>query len=1381
MVRTCTARCALLCAAIALGTGCAQDVGLIDRTQPGGMQKSVFDGEWYLQRTVVDTPFQVGWTFIGEAEETERIAWTITETHLIAYRAYDFIAGTDIAHRKRAKPGEDVKGQPVAVYPITAHFDVQREYSPTTGEQINVLSENTTDRPWYSRDWIRVNWAANEGINFMFPTDTVAMQAADQVITDPADPDALTMAFRDDAASNGTGWRDTRDPVAQRDAASADYIDFVTRVHATPQVIEEWDPWWGPASWPLCWFYLNEDCKAAEIKIRTSILKVDPSNDYQPLAYPDNYVLRDDNGKAVRVVEVTDATDLDNLKSAGLARVTPADADALKKAGKEIDDPTVVRVPMFDKFGYFRTERYGYDDKLGEVDAARPLFIARHDIWQRSTGPDGKPLPYNERKPKPIVYYLGQGFDPELMTAAKDVGNAWNDVFTEVVAARIGKPKAILPTMFEVRANTLAFDAAGHVTDRGQRVGDIRFSQFSLVNEPTRAGLLGYGPSSTDPTTGQIISGHAHSYAGPLKVYASTGRDILRLARGEIDPEDYGLGHVATEEVVKRLKRFAPSGASGGGKSKHADKVKDAQTFARRFANRKKVQSAGKLKSKLKLPAGWAHNRAQRVAGTPLEERLITADFALLMGNGKDKQAAMSAHQSQPLSLGKAAKARISPASFGSRAGRNLRRQRQRMLAERTIYHAAFAHDAVLGLAEQLKDVADPQEVWLHIYRDVFKSTALHEIGHTLGLRHNFEASSDALNYGPAYWKLRGKDGKALDLHDLPDEKLKAGLLDHRYNSIMEYASRFHHDTQGLAQYDTAAIAFGYGELVQVFGDSASKALEANKWFSITRNEIRYRLGLGSEDGSGKATLTTDPDASETRALLDFMFRGLLHYTQIPHVLGSVDNIQDRRWVPYKEVIAELSAAGSTGLLFPQQRKLHEVPFRFCSDEYESGTATCAVYDEGADPFEIVSGALDKWRDYYFVRSFRRDRTNFYAWDYEGHVYGVNFLPVLNQYQHWVNQLWDDSVLSASSMWDWLAEYRGPDLGIVEDPGSFTGYIEWSSEPIAGLAGSAGVRTGLNTLASVISTPEPGAYCYNPESARYEWLNADTRLPKCKKVETCFDNGTGSQETGCADLIIPLGQGRYEVTEYDTDSGYYYFERLKHIGAFYDKWTALNVLTTPDTMFIGVDASQALNNYVISTMLYFRPEMMRFFGALIAGREDQFGWKVDGDRNVLPTDLFLNDTQRATREALPPIAVPGLYNMRPSAMWMGMAFFNYDWDQSFNHSAKVWIEGGVDAITPPAAATVASFDNPLDNRTYKAVKMGDPSLYSIGYEMVMICKRFVDRIDAAKQVIADPTATPAQKEDAEYTAAAVPYDLEWAVQYLELLRGYQDLYGLLVW
>ena len=49
----------------------------------------------------------------------------------------------------------------MAAYRIDSHFDVRRAYNPSTGEEINVVEENVVDRPWYEREFMRVDWSNN--------------------------------------------------------------------------------------------------------------------------------------------------------------------------------------------------------------------------------------------------------------------------------------------------------------------------------------------------------------------------------------------------------------------------------------------------------------------------------------------------------------------------------------------------------------------------------------------------------------------------------------------------------------------------------------------------------------------------------------------------------------------------------------------------------------------------------------------------------------------------------------------------------------------------------------------------------------------------------------------------------------------------------------------------------------------------------------------------------------------------------------------------------------------------------------------------------------------------------------------------------------------
>jgi hypothetical protein len=62
---------------------------------------------------------------------------------LLARKAYQIVEGAD----NKGIPGKDPNGAVVASYAILSQFDIKRDYNPQTGEELNVIVENTTDRP----------------------------------------------------------------------------------------------------------------------------------------------------------------------------------------------------------------------------------------------------------------------------------------------------------------------------------------------------------------------------------------------------------------------------------------------------------------------------------------------------------------------------------------------------------------------------------------------------------------------------------------------------------------------------------------------------------------------------------------------------------------------------------------------------------------------------------------------------------------------------------------------------------------------------------------------------------------------------------------------------------------------------------------------------------------------------------------------------------------------------------------------------------------------------------------------------------------------------------------------------------------------------------
>ena len=74
-------------------------------------------------------------------------------------------------------------------------------------------------------------------------------------------------------------------------------------------------------------------------------------------------------------------------------------------------------------------------------------------------------------------------------------------------------------------------------------------------------GPLGYGPSSPDPETGEIISASAYIYGAALDTYAKFAVDSVRLANGQLDTDDLLSGKTISD-VLAETPRGQP-GAHG--------------------------------------------------------------------------------------------------------------------------------------------------------------------------------------------------------------------------------------------------------------------------------------------------------------------------------------------------------------------------------------------------------------------------------------------------------------------------------------------------------------------------------------------------------------------------------------------------------------------------------------------------------------------------------------------------------------------------------------------------------------------------------------------------------------------------------------------------
>ena len=259
------------------------------------------------------------------------------------------------------------------------------------------------------------------------------------------------------------------------------------------------------------------------------------------------------------------------------------------------------------------------------------------------------------------------------------------------------------------------------------------------------------------------------------------------------------------------------------------------------------------------------------------------------------------------------------------RARRPRRDRFQKLAMNGCVFTADFADDAILGTALKLADLSG-DALFKALRAKIFRGLADHEMGHTVGLRHNFAGSTDALNYGKEYWDIRTNGSRA--------QWAASAIGEHQYSTVMDYGARFNTDIDGLGRYDYAAIRFGYGQLIDVMPERRQRRQPAR-----VRHLLR-RLHEHPRHGRRRRTWSTR--------------RAVMRYQ------AAVDDLQ--------KGYRDLATNGGQFGVYPER------PYKFCSDEFE-GNLDCKVWDMGANQQEIVNNVIDLYKNYYVFNGYQRGPT----------------------------------------------------------------------------------------------------------------------------------------------------------------------------------------------------------------------------------------------------------------------------------------------------------------------------------------------------------------------------------------------------------------------
>jgi len=1335
-----THRFALVAAAAALGAllgGCAQQVGDIDRTQPNRIEKTAFEGEWYMLQTVVDVNATAVSTFPGLMGDLERIEFEVTENDLLARRTYEAVPAADTSGVNTVVDLGETTGAIVAWFPIRQHFDIQRSYNSATGEQSNVITENSSDRPWYERDYMRIDWTRNAVGALVDPMISSSFQ------------NYVSVAPQDS----------TEDPtwiVERNDDGEVIYMDvlntYVVETDWFECLLLQGFPNWGGS------------CQTETVQVRTSFMKItdETRSDHQPRYY-DDYDMN--------------------------------------------------------RFGFFRTNRSVFDRRYGTRDDSRVSVANTWNIWERSTNDAGDVLPYAQRTPKPIVYYVNTEMPIDLLDETFEITEQWSAAFRRTVAGAQGVSIDEVPRMFYMCLNpgttnatvpaeyldimrtdadrallTAAYEASaegyalGHCEREGveKNVGDMRFSFINWVNNHPGAPWLGYGPSGADPLTGEIRIGGANVNGQSVDTYAQYVLDLVNIINGELDPIDLGYGrHMADyfDELQARNggdPRFGTQDVNGDvtpdddDQNKNLDPTQVAaiQDFAiTRSEIRDRVEHAVQRQEAIDhvlsgerfqqllanpLPEvvlnGTDGDPMRRFRDTVVEDRMRVSEVEDALGGymrALNTHAGLGMSEDEILDW-------TSPVRIGSVDSlRDRWEQLQTSLLDRNIMMGADFDGYLLGFATEIAEIAaelrasgmdewDVQEaLWMEIRGSLYRAVTEHEVGHTVGLRHNFAASTDALNFFPQYWSLRsqtfdencdGGDYETFTASGLIDgrvgrracdgqtsaelEALSAETLDnirngrmpngnrygtihqYQYASIMDYDAKPNTHNAGLGLYDYAAIAYGYADLIEVFEEAPYQIAVDARWnpnsdafesIDVTRASSRVEDMDDVDDYTVRRNGVTDgdrPDDDEyDNPWTDW------HYSVLPIMFYDADatlnDAPTNAATQYHELI-DFTDVGAMASMY--NRRLVpadqlgdgdvEVEYKFCSDYYRGSSWDCDVWDIGVDPAEIVDNIVRSYDSYYVVDMFRRQRVMFGFWPYQQmmRLYSRYMMPAKRQYQFWYLNF-------AGEGYQWIVSDRGGDNA-------------------TGAAFDA-----INFLGRVVNTPTIGTYIYDPTRDIYMNIDdeADYRLPA---YDTDFPNSVESDylSLGYADGAR-YGFSRFrrneedELPYYAAVPGIAQYDIVSH---FWAKWPALESLVTGDVSIAGADTSSDQSAFFLPPQLLFEDEMMNYFGSIISEDFRDIGWCVtteDGKTEVNPIDLIrgssttdICDEQGGT--LMNPYTAAfgnGDYNMRYFTTILAAAYMQQTLDKSWMDNSAVYVWGRGEQ---PGVFTPEGEEDPYEWLTY---------------------------------------------------------------------------------
>ncbi|MEI8258508.1 MAG: hypothetical protein WCJ30_22775, partial [Deltaproteobacteria bacterium] len=545
---------------------------------------------------------------------------------------------------------------------------------------------------------------------------------------------------------------------------------------------------------------------------------------------------------------------------------------------------------------------------------------------------------------------------------------------------------------------------------------------------------------------------------------------------------------------------------------------------------------------------------------------------------------------------------------------------------------------------------------------------------HSLGQRHNFTASADAVNYFDGYWAPRMAGGARghhlgfaaryeyladpMDGHFYSPAEIEGRVDEYSYSSVMDYKG-LNEDAHGLGRYDYAFIANGYTNLVQAFRTVANAGLAEQYSTATAGNGFSTPIDLTSWQSG--------------------VLHGL-HYTQIPAIFGTtasgVPNIGDdnRYWVFLNETTSsDVQGWGTPNFTNTTTDGHLLVPYRFDSDNRAGLVWQDQRYDAGADAYESLHYVQERFLNYHFQNAYGRYRTGFSSGKY-----------VARMWSRYLEQIHQTSQLLAFDI-----------INFGDFFSTFPSWNTWLSSPTehGGILNQVGMAMTADTLTTILAMPEMGTH--NPQ------------------IQPDGQNLIAVNQVNNAGFNIPINEGRAFESNWRNEAGFWWYEQLNRAGSYYDKVMCIQSISDPELALLGRDTPTDIRQFQLSTYTMYPAQTIRYFGGLLAEDYGDYAPIVDTASTSHPIlrTRFATLNQAANGRRIDrthqPIDPQTHFTIQLWSAVQTVSQFPATYDQRYMDYTRLWADGGSEAltITDPAANTV-SFTDPWTHQTFRALHFG---------------------------------------------------------------------------